>query len=265
MNRVIPCKLFYPTILVFVVQILALMGGCQSQSNSSSDGSAASPAGGRTAGPGTPAEKLLMREATAELVKSGWDKEAAEAVISLNMSWFSMLLKDDKAELERQLQILSRLGNYPQFMQVLKIKPETAGLLASASDPKLIEASLQAHPDPDYVSIANLYVLHAAPEDAHLLAEALQRHKALLVRLNNIGFLGSETLFIFPRKSEGAREYDLWISELLNSKLGNYEGLSQTITFLLSQGRLIRDRLDADSEFRRQVSVRILAQTKSYH
>jgi hypothetical protein len=192
-----------------------------------------------------------------KLKNAGWNEKAAEAVVKLNSQWFQILLKENPRELHRQIGLLSRLGQFPQFSDLLSEKPETAGLLASAEDPQAIARSLTS--GNHYTTIANLYMVHAAPKEAAMLAKALDMNRDLISELYERGLIGIERIFIFNRDGEGSREYERWLHETLRSarEMSDVE-LSSLVLFISAQGREIRRRLVVNrSQFRRRFSSEI--------
>ncbi len=192
----------------------------------------------------------FKQDVTNDLLRSGWDKEAAQSVVSINAEWFGVLKKEDDQLFQNQLTTLRRLGGSKDLWALLKQRPETAGLLAGADHPELIAKALSK--DRDYNIAANLFVLHPAPEDAEALAQALSRDGDLIAALNKRGLLGSETVFLFNRRGRGNDEYEQWVRQVVAERLaGNDQDLASILTFLVSQGRLIRERLATDEDFRR--------------
>jgi hypothetical protein len=134
-------------------------------------------------------------------------------------------------------------------MPLFESHPETASLLAAATEPERFAQILQN--DDDYDMIMGLFVQHAAPDDAAALANALEMHSSLIGRLIQRGLIGSQALFIFPRDKEGAQAYDRWISELLDHALAQPDDqLSSIINLLFEQGQRIRAKMIDDPQFR---------------
>ncbi|TGO03328.1 hypothetical protein PN36_08220 [Candidatus Thiomargarita nelsonii] len=100
-----------------------------------------------------------------ELIKAGWESNAAHAVVALNKDWFTI------HRVEKQIYLLKNLGHYSQLMPLFESHPETASLLAAANNPERLAQLFQN--DDCYDIITGLFVQHAAPEDAAALANAL--------------------------------------------------------------------------------------------
>jgi len=177
-----------------------------------------------------------------ELIKAGWESNAAHAVVGLNKEWFTIR----PLELEKQIYLLKNLGHYSQLMPLFESHPETASLLAAANNPERLAQLFQN--DDCYDIITGLFVQHAAPEDAAALANALEIHRTLVCRLIKRGLIGSQALFIFPRNNAGAQEYDRWLTEVLDVQ--SEDKLSSVINLLFEQGADIRAKMIDDSHFR---------------
>jgi hypothetical protein len=184
-----------------------------------------------------------------QLIKAGWNANAAHAVVALNNEWFTILKQDNPSALEKQLYLLKNLGRYSDLMPLFESHPETASLLAAATHPERFAQILQN--DDYYDIIMGLFVQHAAPDDAAALANALEIHSSLICRLIQRGLIGSQALFIFPRDNPGAQDYDRWISELLDNALAQPDDkLSSVINLLFEQGDSIRAKMIDDAQFR---------------
>jgi hypothetical protein len=181
-----------------------------------------------------------------ELIKAGWESNAAHAVVALNNEWFTIIKPDRPLELEKQIYLLKNLGHYSHLMPLFESHPETASLLAAANDPERLAQLFQN--DDCYDIITGLFVQHAAPEDAAALANALEIHRSLICRLVKRGLIGSQALFIFPRDNAGAQEYDRWLSEVLDVQ--SEDKLSSVINLLFEQGTDIRVKMIDDGHFR---------------
>jgi hypothetical protein len=175
-----------------------------------------------------------------ELIKAGWEPNAAHAVVALNKEWFTI------HRVEKQIYLLKNLGHYSHLMPLFESHPETASLLAAANNPERLAQLFQN--DDCYDIITGLFVQHAAPEDAAALANALEIHRSLVCRLIKRGLIGSQALFIFPRDNAGAQEYDRWLSEVLDVQ--SEDKLSSVINLLFEQGADIRAKMIDDSHFR---------------
>lgn len=188
------------------------------------------------------------------LTAAGWEQGAAESVVELNAEWFEIQKEENPAWLEIQLKLLGDLGKHRDLHGFLVDHPETAGLLASASNPQLIAASLRfAANDSEYHRVAGLYVQHAAPHDVADLALALKDNHNLICLLHRRGLLGCEALFIFDRESLEADEYETWLREAIAAKSSaSDEDLASFVNLVMRHGPGIRARMRTDEEFRQR-------------
>ena len=77
-----------------------------------------------------------------ELLRSGWEEGAARAVCDLNREWWTRLQSIDHDLVDRQLLHLAKLKRADRLSSFLKRHPESAGLLASVSDPVALAGQL---------------------------------------------------------------------------------------------------------------------------
>lgn len=186
------------------------------------------------------------------LVSDGWQVRSAEAVVSLNAEWFSILTDENPASLELQVKLLSRLGAYPALQDILADHPQTAGLMASVTDPQILGNVLRnAVSNGEFDRIAGLFVQHSAPSDAERLAEALVADQDLICFLYENGLLGAEGVFVFDRKSAEAAEYDAWLRDVILSKASASEDdFTAIINLIILHGSSIREHMRRDESFR---------------
>lgn len=196
--------------------------------------------------PDSPASAWIQR-----LHDQGWDEETATEVVNLNQEWFASLAENAPRELDEQLARLSRLGKYPQFAFLLQKHPELAGLLAGSEDPRLLAKTLS---DEDcYPYMTQQYSLQAAPDDALALAKALDRHSQTICHLAKRGIPGASALFIFPHETTAGQEYARWLDEVVRSVLHRSDDeLAYLVSFIITEGNAIRQRMERDAEFRAQ-------------
>ncbi len=195
------------------------------------------------------------------LVKAGWTQAVAEIVLSRNAILFEIYAEENPQALEAQLLGLTRLGKYPHLMPFIERHPEAAGLLMGSADPDYLVRVLD---DSCYQSFGNLLMNHPAPDDVHILSEALYAHPRLICRLAQSGLMGMETLFLFPRDTASAQAYSRWLAEVLNLALDEAneqdledERLSTLLVFLQEQGGKIRRRMIADEAFQYEFPNRL--------
>ncbi|OQY55645.1 MAG: hypothetical protein B6247_07005 [Candidatus Parabeggiatoa sp. nov. 2] len=186
--------------------------------------------------------------ALSELLKAGWRKNAAKAVVGINSQWFTILKREHKNDFHHQIKLLKQLKPEALVSRFLRKHPETAGLLALSANPTRLVKILKK--PACYNVLTSFYALHPTPTEVRQLTEALEKHRDTLCRLAERGIVGSETIFMFPRQTRGAKEYDAWLSEVLCKYLQRSDRqLAQITAFLIEQGQRIRQRLDKDYEF----------------
>ena len=166
---------------------------------------------------------------------------------TLNRDFFAMLAAEDPEQLERSIAPLERLGPRQNLMKLLAERPETAGLLATAPDPSQIADSLRR--SKHYNATTNIYARHSA--NAADVAAALNRHGTLICHLVEEGMLAAETVFIFPRESEGAEAYDQWLSLAFESAMTDEARLASMFQLAMVQGGSLRRQMIDDAEFRK--------------
>lgn len=186
--------------------------------------------------------------ALSELLKAGWRENAAKAVVELNKKWFTVLKQEHENDFHHQIKLLKQLNSSAIVSQFLYQHPETAGLLALTDNPTELVKTLNK---PDcYNALTSFYALHPTPTEVEQLTRALQTHQETMCRLAGRGMVGSETVFMFPRNTPGAKEYDAWLEQVLckyNQRTS--EQLAEIVAFLIEQGQHIRHRLDKTREF----------------
>ena len=220
------------------------------------------PASGKnepTGDPGTPTEQPAARNNDSKqyvdrLTAAGWEQRAAKSVVELNFEWFGIQEEENPAGLEIQLKLLSSLGKHSDLHGFLVDHPETAGLLASASDPQLVADSLRfAANNSEYHRVAGLYVQHASPRDVTDLALLLKDNHDLICMLHRRGLLGCEALFVFDRESSEADEYETWLREAIVSKsVASDEDLASFVNLVMRHGPAIRSKMRANNDFRQR-------------
>jgi|GEM_PF-806879 len=197
-----------------------------------------------------------------DLVVAGWDAQAARAVVDLNAEWLSIQREENPARFKRQVTALLGLGRYKDLSDLLIAHPETAGLLAGVDDPALVADSLKSKSEWDYNLIANCYVQRPAPRDVVMLAEAIAKHRDVIVDFLRRGLIGGESIFIFDRKppadtpakaaeaAEAAKEYDRWLHDALKTRnRWSDDQRASFVNFVMRQGSNIRRRMRSDPTF----------------
>jgi len=192
------------------------------------------------------AHNTAVDYALSELLKAGWRKEAAQSVVTVNSAWFTILKQEHENDFYYQINLLKQLEHSIIISRFLRKHPETAGLLALSDNPILLIKILNKQDC--YNAISSFYAIHTT--DVQLLTEALENHRALLCQLAERGILGAASVFIFPRHTKGAKEYDAWLEKVFEKYLWHSdEKLAQIIGFLIENGQSIRQRLEQDHDF----------------
>ena len=199
----------------------------------------------------TPLRNSPKPDHVGRLVDAGWERSPAEAVVSLNSEWFDIQADENPTGLELQLQLLASLGKHPSLGNFITRHPETAGLLAASVEPELIAAGLDVDNE-NYQVICGLYLQHASPRDANDLAVALKSNRDLICTLQRRGMLGCETIFVFDRTEPTSPDYEAWLREAIEAKsTASDADFASLINLIMRHGRVLRDRLASDDEFRR--------------
>jgi len=183
-----------------------------------------------------------------ELIKVGWRKNVAKAVVNVNSAWFTLINKDHKNDFYQQIKLLKQLKMSAIVSRFLHKHPETAGLLALSDNPILLVKMLNK--SSCYHIITHFYALHTTPPEMQLLTEALDKHRDLMCQLAERGLLATQTVFMFPRHTKGAREYDAWLEQLFSKYLWHSDQqVAEIMAFLIEQGPSIRQRLEKEQTF----------------
>jgi len=192
----------------------------------------------------TPAADYVQNE----LIKAGWRKDVAQAVVTLNKAWFSFIKQTHEHDFYRQINSLKKLGHSVIISKFLYKHPETAGLLALSDNPIALIKVLNK--PACYNAMSNLYALHTNPTEITLLTKALEKHRDLMCKLAYRGILGGEIVFMFPDDSKGVTEYDAWLQSVFYKYLWRSDRqLAEIMGFLIEKGPSIRQRLNKDPDF----------------
>jgi len=183
-----------------------------------------------------------------ELLKAGWHQETTQAIITVNGAWFTFLKETHENDFYKQINLLKQLGHSAIINRFLRQHPETAGLLALSDDPiQLIKILRKTY---CYNILTSFYAIYTTVIEVQLLTQALEKHRDLMCHLAKRGILGIETIFIFPRQTKGAKEYDAWLERVFSKYLQHSdEQLAEIIAFLIENGQNIRQRLNKDPHF----------------
>ncbi|OUD11713.1 hypothetical protein [Thioflexithrix psekupsensis] len=191
-----------------------------------------------------------------QLIKAGWTKQAASAVLALNQEWFSLLYLTEKGFLDDLLFQLKSLKVSSALMSFLEKNPEMAALMINLDSDLTEFIKLVDYHKDCYAHFTSLFMFHSNRRDATALAQALSRNSDLICRLQEKHLLHSETLFIFPRDNPRDKEaiviYEKWLRDVLETALRSDDSdeLINQYQFLLQEGAKIRTFLIEDESFR---------------
>ncbi len=193
-------------------------------------------------------QTLAADYAQNELIKAGWHKDVAQAVVTLNKEWFSLVKQRHEHDFYRQINSLQKLGHSVIISRFLHKHPETAGLLALSDNP--ISLIKVLNKPACYNAMINLYALHTNPTEITLLTKALEKHRNLMCKLAYRGILGGEIVFMFPDDSKGVTEYDAWLKRVFCKYIWRSDRqLAEIMGFVIEKGQSIRQRLNKDPDF----------------
>ena len=195
----------------------------------------------------------------ARLINSGWSRQAATAVIELNMDYFNLLI-DEPEQLEAHFQRLERLGRYENLaiMPRLARHPELAALYAGARIPIELD---RAFVNEDCMGVyAGMFQLIVDPNEQNELVDAFQRHGFNICALGAMGITVPAAIFMFDHTRQGADEYSRWLNKTVSRSLRSSEpeeSVTSIVAFALNRGEYLRNRLGQDNDFRRQFRARL--------
>lgn len=190
----------------------------------------------------------------ARLITANWTPAAAQAVITINENWFTQLSQQHPREFDRILRSLSALSRYPNWLTLLESHPEIAGLAIGAENPRLLYRVLTATSKKCWPYILQQYSYLAAPSDAAALTVALENYSRSICSLAQAGIPGAAAVFIFDTTRSGAKEYAAWLEhDLLKPALRNSVDLAEVVTFAITQGPQLRERLATHPQLRQRL------------
>lgn len=198
------------------------------------------------------------------LIAAHWTPTAAQSIITINQEWFTELAANHPQPFERILRDLEALGQLPNWINLLERHPEIAGLAIGAENPRLLYRVLTATSQACWPWILQQYTFLAAPPDAAKLTVALERHQKPICQLAQAGIPGAAAVFLFDETRSGAKEYASWLEHtLLTPALRNSwrsskpdtanTSLIENVTFAVTQGPELRERMAKNPEFRHRL------------
>ncbi|MCK5662890.1 MAG: hypothetical protein KAI17_05355, partial [Thiotrichaceae bacterium] len=183
-----------------------------------------------------------------EFIKAGWSRDAANAVVAVNKAWFNSLKQEHPNDFYQQINLLKKLKPSSIISRFVRLHPETAGLVAVSENPILLIKILKK--PACYNALTSFFALHASHTEIQLLTQALEKHRDLMCKLALRGISNSETVFIFSRNTQGAREYDAWLERVFDKYLRHSnKQLAEIVFFMIKNGPDIRKRLDKENYF----------------
>jgi hypothetical protein len=125
------------------------------------------------------------------LLKEGWNKEAAQAVVNINHRYLCLIYQEEPAQWDELMTILARLRDNKIAQTHLARCPELAVLLAttmeiSSDAPTLIITTLPEDNE-DRNRVESLYALFSDPKAACQLANLLRHDRQTVLRLARLG------------------------------------------------------------------------------
>ena len=194
---------------------------------------------------------------TEELVQSGWNRDAAKAVVMLNSDIFSIQKEENPKGFDLNLKLLKGLGKNQNIQSLIEEHPELALLLAGAEYPDQV-AGVIISANEDYEIVLGMFIQHFSPQDSTRLALALKNNRDLICNLIKQGTLNSEVCFLFDRDAAGADEYEVWLREILLSKsVASDDEFASFFRLVLSQGNYLRSRFQKDEDFRSKFRAKL--------
>lgn len=187
-----------------------------------------------------------------ELMDSGWDREAATALLKLNGEFFTLQEDENPNGLEKNIKFLKGLGKHPEIQPLIKQHPELALLLAGAENPHLIAEVFDSIHE-DYERLVGIFQQYCDTRDATFAALAFKNNREVIFNLQKKGVISPEVLFTFAREGAGFEEYEKWLRDELKSRQNaSPEEFSSFLVFILNQGPGLRRRLNEKESFRGQ-------------
>jgi hypothetical protein len=186
---------------------------------------------------------------TERLVSAGWERQAANAVATLNHTFFDIQREESPTIFDQKIDALCKLGKHPVLFALFRKHPETAGLFVGDTDH---EARFKTFNDEScYITISSSYQQFCAPEDADKLTSALLDHGSLICKIGKRGVLGAAIPFIFPNKTDAGQEYGRWLASSFGSALASMddERFDVFFSFISNKGQEIRQRMEREPLF----------------
>jgi len=200
----------------------------------------------------------VIGETVRELIRQGWSEDSARAVAEFNGLLLKVAWETDRDQWKKIVDLWGRLGSKRSLQEKLREMPEYASLLAGVHkagyDGELIIETILKHWD-DRQAISNLYLLFCEPDDALMLAKALQREGKLILRLyNKAGLHALPWLLKEPPNDEAGRVYQRWVRQVFEDALdrsarGDDDALDSACVLLEIHSQVVLELLRKDHSF----------------
>ena len=202
----------------------------------------------------------VFKESVAQLVKVGWKKEAAEAVVELNQRYLQLIWKTAPSVWDDTLGLWARLGGNARAMANLQHRPELASLLAASLtvDPQGPDLVLQALPtgkeDEDF--LLTLFAIFPEPSAVVRLSKAISSNPDTILQLLQSGTAEFIPFLLEDLEDlgENAEVYRWWVREVIDwgfsrKRNGDTFGPQRAIDILYFHAPPIRSLLRSDPQF----------------
>ncbi len=202
----------------------------------------------------------VFKESVAFLVKVGWTKEAAEAVVELNQRYLQLVWESDPSVWEDTLGLWARLSGNTRAMANLQHRPELASLLAASLtvDSQGPDFILQALPTGKEAEdfLLTLFAIFPEPSAVVRLSKAIFSDPETILQLLQAGTKEFIPFLLEDLEDlgENAEVYRRWVREVIDwgfskKRNGDTFGLRRAIDILDFHAPAIRSLLRSDPQF----------------
>jgi hypothetical protein len=193
------------------------------------------------------------------LVNAGVAQETADKIVERNRILWTILAENDSEELEAQLNQIAKLGKYSAVHDTLEKQPQLAGLYAAvlhidADAPEKLDNIFSN--DRYNFCFNNYCTTHVLDTAACLNAADLYKENGdVIVQLYEAGYTMPipETYFdTNPRETDAKKVYNTFRRNYIQNTLrhDSREEQNEKLLYLYSEGFMIINQLDADTELR---------------
>jgi hypothetical protein len=202
----------------------------------------------------------VFKESVAHLVRVGWTKEAAEAVVELNQHYLRLIWESDPSLWKETLALWARLGGNPRAMAGLMRRPELASLLAGSlsvdsQGPDLILQALTGRKEDDDF-LLTLFAIFPEPSAVVRLSKGISWDPATILPLLQAGTIEFIPFLLEVPEDlgENAEVYRGWVREVIDwgfsrKRNGDTFGPQRAIDILYFHGPPICSLLRSDPQF----------------